>query len=129
MRIDGRCHCGAIAYEAEIDPAQVMVCHCTDCQTLSGSAFRIVALTRPGSFRLLAGTMKTYVKTAESGARRLQCFCPDCGTPICAMAEGAGEDPLRIALDGGHGGRPAIPDPAAAAPRRPRLRERTGPAV
>ena len=37
MKIDGRCHCGCITYEAEIDPDKVMICHCTDCQTLSGS--------------------------------------------------------------------------------------------
>jgi hypothetical protein len=46
MKIDGRCHCGYITYEAEIDPEKVMICHCTDCQTLSGSAFRTVVLTR-----------------------------------------------------------------------------------
>ena len=42
MKIDGGCHCGYIAYEAEADPAKAMICHCTDCQTLSGSAFRTV---------------------------------------------------------------------------------------
>src|SRR5215468_6381960 len=46
MKNDGCCHCGYITYEAEIDPEKVMICHCTDCQTLSGSAFRTVALTR-----------------------------------------------------------------------------------
>ena len=33
MKIDGRCHCGFIAYEAEADPEMTGVCHCTDCQT------------------------------------------------------------------------------------------------
>ncbi|WP_372622634.1 GFA family protein [Falsiroseomonas sp.] len=88
MKVDGRCHCGRIAYEAEIDPGAVMVCHCTDCQALSGSAFRTVALTRPGGFRLLSGELKTYVKVAESGARRHQGFCPDCGSPIYSTSEG-----------------------------------------
>jgi hypothetical protein len=46
VKVDGRCHCGWISYEAEIDPEKVMICHCTDCQTLSGSAFRMVAFTR-----------------------------------------------------------------------------------
>jgi hypothetical protein len=55
MKIDGCCHCGYITYEAEIDPEKVMICHCTDCQTLSGSAFRTVALTREGTFKLLSG--------------------------------------------------------------------------
>ena len=35
---------------------------------------------------LLSGTPKTYVKTAESGKRRLHAFCGDCGTPIYACA-------------------------------------------
>ncbi len=38
MQIDGQCHCGHVAYEAEIDPEQVGICHCTDCQALTGSA-------------------------------------------------------------------------------------------
>lgn len=83
MKIDGGCHCGSIRYEAEIDPATVVVCHCSDCQTFSGSAFRVVVLTRPGSFTLLSGTPKVYVKTtAESGNPRQQTFCPECATPI-----------------------------------------------
>src|SRR5690348_5559864 len=40
MKVTGRCHCGNISFEAEIDPAQVRVCHCTDCQHLTGTAFR-----------------------------------------------------------------------------------------
>ena len=40
MKIDGGCHCGYITYEATIDSEQIGICHCTDCQTLSGSAFR-----------------------------------------------------------------------------------------
>jgi hypothetical protein len=90
MRIDGSCHCGAITYEAEVDPAQVAVCHCTDCQTLSGSAFRTVVPTRIGSFHLLSGQPHIYVKTAESGNPRQQAFCPACGTPIYSTAVGDG---------------------------------------
>lgn len=82
MRIDGSCHCGNITYEAEIDPDKVLICHCTDCQTLSGSAFRTVALTREDAFKLLSGELTTYVKTGESGTKRSQTFCPVCGTPI-----------------------------------------------
>ena len=86
MKIDGGCHCGAIRYEAQIDPAQVMICHCTDCQTLSGSAFRTVVPAPAAGFRLLQGNPKVYVKTAESGNPRQQAFCADCGTPIYSAA-------------------------------------------
>jgi hypothetical protein len=40
MKIDCRCHCGFITYEAEVDPGEVYLCHCTDCQSISGGAFR-----------------------------------------------------------------------------------------
>jgi hypothetical protein len=90
MKIDGRCHCGFITYEAEIDPEKIMICHCTDCQTLSGSAFRTVALTALDGFKLLSGILKFYVKTANSGTRRAQTFCPECGTPIYSTTEGDG---------------------------------------
>jgi hypothetical protein len=82
MKVDGRCHCGYITFDAEIDPSKVMICHCADCQTLSGSTFRTVVFSRENTFRLLSGTPKIYVKTSESGTKRQQSFCPECGTPI-----------------------------------------------
>jgi len=82
MQIDGRCMCGAITYEAVIDPARTVICHCTDCQVSSGSAFRFIVPVRKQDFRLLSGNPKSYVKTAQSGAKRAQLFCPDCGTPL-----------------------------------------------
>jgi hypothetical protein len=90
MKIDGTCHCGYITYEAEIDPEKVLICHCTDCQTLSGSAFRTVVLIREDTLKLLSGKLKIYVKTAESGAQRSQSFCPECGTPIYSGTVGEG---------------------------------------
>jgi hypothetical protein len=64
-----------------------VICHCTDCQTLSGSAFRTVP-TKEGSFRLLLGEPKIYIKTGESGNKREQSFCPDCGTPVYSAPVG-----------------------------------------
>src|SRR5215471_6506019 len=81
----------AIRYEAEVDPAKVVICHCADCQTLSGSAFRTVVPAFEGTFRLLSGEPKIYVKTGENGNSREQTFCADCGTPIYS-APGGGVD-------------------------------------
>ena len=86
MRIDGSCHCGRLTFEADIDPDKVGVCHCTDCQTLSGSAFTAFVPVTKESFRL-RGEPRIYVKTADSGNRRAQAFCPDCGTRLYASAE------------------------------------------
>jgi hypothetical protein len=84
MHVDGQCHCGAIAYEAEVDPARSAICNCTDCQTFSGSPWRASVRAKAEDFRMLRGAPKTYVKTADNGNRRLQAFCGDCGSAIYA---------------------------------------------
>lgn len=81
MHIDGGCHCGKITYEAEVDPDAVGICHCTDCQHLTGTAYRVNVRVSKANFKL-HGTPKTYIKTAESGNKRAHAFCPDCGTPL-----------------------------------------------
>ena len=86
MKVEGSCHCGQISYEAEIDPALVGICHCTDCQMLTGSVYRVTVPARRESFVLRGGTPQIYVKTAASGNKRAHAFCPNCGTPIYASA-------------------------------------------
>lgn len=85
MHITGACHCGAISFSAEIDPSRVMVCHCTDCQVLSGAPFRAVVVAPIEGFAL-RGEPRRYIKVAQSGNRRAQVFCPECGTPLYATA-------------------------------------------
>ena len=96
MKVEGQCHCGQISYEAEIDPEAVRLCHCTDCQTLTGSAYRVNVQTAAATFVLRLGQPKIYIKTAESGNQRAHAFCPNCGTPIYATA--AVQDPSSYAL-------------------------------
>jgi hypothetical protein len=63
-----------------------LICHCGDCQTLTGSTFRTVALTYEDTFKfkLLSGEL------GEAGAKRQQSFCPECGTPIYSGTVGEG---------------------------------------
>jgi hypothetical protein len=93
MHVDGSCHCGAIQYEAEIDPDAAMICHCTDCQTLSSTAFRVNAPANAKDFSIIKGNPKEYVKFGESGRRRAQGFCSNCGTQIYATSA---EEPRTI---------------------------------
>jgi hypothetical protein len=93
MRIDGGCHCGFIRIEGEADPEKVQVCHCTDCQTGTGSAFR-VSIPVPGASFKMTGQPTNYLKTtAASGRPRLQAFCPHCGSPIYSTSPGEGVQP------------------------------------
>lgn len=86
MHVTGHCHCGQISFEADIDPAKVGICHCTDCQVLSGTAYRATVPTLPGTLKL-TGNLSTYLKVADSGTRRRQAFCPTCGSPIYATSD------------------------------------------
>jgi hypothetical protein len=97
MHVDGKCLCGSLEYEAEVDPASAHICHCTDCQVLAGSAFRTTVFVT-GGFRFLRGRPNTFVKVAESGNRRVLAFCPTCGTSIYSRPEDgkAGYFGLRI---------------------------------
>jgi hypothetical protein len=81
MKIDGACHCGQVRFTAEIDASRVTVCHCSDCQVMSGAPFRAIAFAAVDSM-VVHGQTKTYVKVAESGNRRAQVFCPECATPL-----------------------------------------------
>lgn len=98
MKVDGSCHCGEIKFEAEISPERVAVCHCSDCQTMSGSAFRVVVQVPSDQFTFLTGSTKVYVKTAENGNLREQHFCGTCGTHIYATSPDDGLKPLGIRI-------------------------------
>lgn len=86
MKVDGQCHCGAITYTAEVEPGTIGVCHCADCQTLTGSAFRANIPAPADRFQITKGTPRQYIKTGDSGARRVHAFCETCGTPIYSCA-------------------------------------------
>lgn len=82
MKVHGSCYCGQVKFTAEVDAHLTSVCHCNDCQKLTGTAFRLSVPARSGTFCLSAGKPSIYVKVAESGSRRAQVFCPTCGSPL-----------------------------------------------
>lgn len=86
MKVEGECYCGSIQYEAEVQPGTTTVCHCEDCQHQSGSAFRANISAPASTFRLVKGAPRTYVKTADSGNKRVLAFCENCGTSLYAHA-------------------------------------------
>ena len=88
MQIDGQCHCGFVTYEAEIDPDDISICHCTDCQRLTGSPYRVTVRSAREAVRLTGNPPKIYTKTAGSGRARLLSFCPECGTPLFSTGTG-----------------------------------------
>ena len=93
MKIDGGCSCGAIKIEGEAEPEKTQICHCTDCQTSTGTAFR-VSIPVPGATFKMTGQPNIYVKTtADSGKPRVQAFCGTCASPIYSTTTGEGVQP------------------------------------
>ena len=92
MHIDGQCHCGRVTYEAEIDPAEVSICHCTDCQSLTGSPYRATVICSASDVRLTGAAPKIYGKRGDKGRIRNQHFCPECGSPLFTSGEGGVDD-------------------------------------
>ena len=96
MRVDGGCYCGAVSYRATIDPARVSICHCTACQTLTGSPFRVTAVAARDSIELTGAAPKIFEKTGDSGRKRHMHFCGACGSPLfSSSAEGTGDWGIR----------------------------------
>ena len=82
MNVDGRCHCGRVTYQAEIDPDQVVICHCSDCQTFSSAPYRVSVFGVPSENFRIDGPRKTYTKIGGSGREVQVVFCGDCGTAL-----------------------------------------------
>jgi len=92
MRIDGGCHCGEVRYQADVDPQAVSICHCSDCQRLTGTAYRVSVLAARDDVTITRGEPKRYTKAGDNGKPRHQLFCPNCGSPM--FTTGEGEDAL-----------------------------------
>ena len=80
--MDGGCQCGSVRYRIEGPALGLAVCHCTECQRQSGSAFGMSLAVAADSFRLLSGELKTFTVVCDSGRSKRCAFCPDCGTRI-----------------------------------------------
>ena len=80
--LTGRCQCGAIEYQVAEPFAFQIVCHCTECQKLSGAAFGITAITTPQAFTITKGQLKKWSRPADSGNTNDCYFCEGCGNRI-----------------------------------------------
>ena len=81
--VNGTCHCGKISIRAQIDKEKVRACHCTDCQKMSGAPLRAIAEAQAHSITI-DGSPKEYIKIGDSGNKRIQAFCSNCGTQLFA---------------------------------------------
>jgi hypothetical protein len=78
----GACLCGAVRYEITADPIALFCCHCSECQTTSGSSF-VLALRIPyGGVNVITGEVKLYERPEANGQTRNVARCPRCLTAL-----------------------------------------------
>ena len=83
MAIEGGCRCGRVRYRVALDALpRVYACHCTDCQTWSGSAFSLQFLL-PEDRLEVTGEPALFELTSPDGSRTSrQRACPVCFTRV-----------------------------------------------
>jgi len=85
MTIGGGCRCGAVRYTLALDDLPpTYACHCTDCQTWSGSAFSQQAVVAEGALEA-AGPIAIFELRSPSGRVSRQRMCELCHTRVFNM--------------------------------------------
>jgi hypothetical protein len=88
---EGGCACQAVRYRLLEDPLELHVCHCTRCQTVSGSAFVMCMPVQTRSLEMLKGNPELIsFKSAEGLAKRHR-RCADCGSCMWGEIGGLAE--------------------------------------
>lgn len=83
MLIHGACLCGAISYEAIVDPGGALKCCCADCRASSGGPYRESIPTASQSFRV-RGLPLTYTDVSRRAEPVVFAFCGQCGAGFYA---------------------------------------------
>ncbi len=88
-RLEGGCACGAVGYRLKAAPMFVHCCHCTACQTETGTAFVLNALIESAQVETLRGAPEPVLTPSESGRGQQVWRCPDCRVALWSNYGGA----------------------------------------
>jgi hypothetical protein len=75
------CHCGALRATIAGEPLAVNVCHCRDCQRMTGSAFSYNAYFDRTQVQV-EGASRIYTRNGPEGRQVRFRFCPECGGKV-----------------------------------------------
>jgi hypothetical protein len=88
--LTGGCLCGAVRWEADVEPTMMGICHCRDCQRATGSAYFPALAVALAALRV-TGEPRTFATTAESGRTVTRAFCGACGSLLWGWNTGLPE--------------------------------------
>jgi hypothetical protein len=90
LPLTGGCQCGRIRYSLRAKPLVFYLCHCTECQRHTSSAFGESLRFKREDMAVDAGLVSVS-RMSESGKQRQGWFCPDCGVRIWHGTDGSAE--------------------------------------
>jgi hypothetical protein len=83
----GSCLCGAVTYSCTADPLFTAICHCTECQKQTGTAFSIIVGVPKAAFQV-EGNPSTFTTIGDDTHKEtIRHFCGNCGSPVVSFAE------------------------------------------
>ena len=78
----GSCSCGAVRFRIHRRPMFINCCHCTQCQTQTGSAFVVNGILEASAIELL-GEAPVAVSMPTEGEHPHDCYrCPRCQVAV-----------------------------------------------
>ncbi len=78
----GKCLCGKVTYQLEKEPLFIQACHCSLCQTTTGSAFNLIMQIETKYFTVTSGELITFEFKGGSDAIYDVYSCKTCGTGL-----------------------------------------------
>ena len=94
LPLEGGCQCGQLRYRLKGKPLTFYLCHCTECQRQTSSAFGESLRVNAADMEF-AGRKAVTRRMAESGTAREGIFCPDCGVRVWHGSEGKPEGNIK----------------------------------
>ena len=87
ISVNGRCRCGRVRFVLREEPISFYLCHCTDCQADSGSAFGQSMHVRTEAIDAVVGPVREHTIEGPEGQRSLVSLCANCLTTLWAGRE------------------------------------------
>ncbi len=82
----GSCLCGAVSYQASVEPHYQFNCHCRDCQKATGAAYAPIAFFHQSELNI-QGELHYFGSFGASGKPIRRAFCPTCGSQMFGLPE------------------------------------------
>lgn len=81
-----KCDCGQQSITTSSEPVAQLVCHCVDCQRISGNAFTQIAFFQPDNCQI-SGRYEVTTISGGSGKNKSYYRCESCGECLYATVD------------------------------------------